>query len=55
MASIGMPGTVNFIAEIMIVVGSWNKYPLQVIVAMLGIVLTLAYLFKMMRACSMVR
>jgi NADH-quinone oxidoreductase subunit M len=40
---------VNFIAEIMIIVGSWNKYPLQVIVAMLGIVLTLAYLFKMMR------
>ena len=27
MASIGMPGTVNFIAEIMIIVGSWNKYP----------------------------
>jgi NADH-quinone oxidoreductase subunit M len=49
MASIGMPGTVNFIAEIMIIVGSWNKYPFQVIVAMLGIVLTLAYLFKMMR------
>jgi NADH-quinone oxidoreductase subunit M len=49
MASIGMPGTVNFIAEIMIIVGSWNKYPLQVIIAMLGIVLTLAYLFKMMR------
>ena len=49
MASIGMPGTVNFIAEIMIIVGSWSKYPLQVIVAMLGIVLTLAYLFKMMR------
>jgi NADH-quinone oxidoreductase subunit M len=44
-----MPGTVNFIAEIMIIVGSWNKYPIQVIVAMLGIVLTLAYLFKMMR------
>lgn len=50
MASIGMPGTVNFIAEIMIIVGSWNKYPLQVIVAVLGIVLTLAYLFNMMRA-----
>ena len=49
MASIGMPGTVHFVAEIMIVVGSWNKYPLQVIVVMLGIVLTLAYLFKMMR------
>jgi NADH-quinone oxidoreductase subunit M len=50
MASIGMPGTVNFIAEIMIIVGSWDKYPLQVIVAVLGIVLTMAYLFKMMRS-----
>ena len=33
MASIGMPGTVNFIAEVMIIVGAWNKYPFQVIVA----------------------
>ena len=49
MASIGMPGTVNFIAEVMIIVGSWKKYPFQVIVAVLGIVLTMAYLFKMMR------
>jgi NADH-quinone oxidoreductase subunit M len=49
MASIGMPGTVNFIAEVMILVGSWNKYPFQVIVAVVGIVLTMAYLFRMMR------
>lgn len=49
MASIGMPGTLNFIAEIMIIVGSWQKYPFQVIVAVLGIVLTMAYLFRMMR------
>jgi NADH-quinone oxidoreductase subunit M len=49
MASIGMPGTVNFIAEVMIIVGSWNKYPFQVIVAVIGIVLTMAYLFRMMR------
>ncbi len=49
MASIGMPGTVNFIAEVMIIVGSWNKYPFQVVVAVLGIVLTMGYLFKMMR------
>jgi NADH-quinone oxidoreductase subunit M len=49
MASIGMPGTINFIAEIMIIVGSWEKYPFQVVVAVLGIVLTMAYLFKMMR------
>jgi NADH-quinone oxidoreductase subunit M len=49
MASAGMPGTVNFIAEVMIIVGSWDKYPFQVIVAVIGIVITLAYLFKMMR------
>ncbi len=49
MASVGMPPTVNFIAEVMIIVGSWNKYPFQVIVAVVGIVLTTAYLFKMMR------
>ncbi|MBM4121094.1 MAG: NADH-quinone oxidoreductase subunit M [Nitrospira sp.] len=49
MASIGMPGTVNFIAEVMILVGSWNRYPFQVIVAVVGIVLTMAYLFRMMR------
>ncbi len=49
MASVGMPGTVNFIAEVMIIVGSWNKYPFQVLVAVIGIVLTMAYLFKMMR------
>ena len=49
MASIGMPGTINFIAEVMIIVGSWEKYPFQVGVAVLGIVLTLAYMFKMMR------
>jgi len=49
MASIGMPGTVNFIAEIMIIVGSWHKYPFQVLVAVAGIALTMAYLFRMMR------
>jgi NADH-quinone oxidoreductase subunit M len=49
MASIGMPGTVNFIAEVMIILGSWEKYPFQVVVAVLGIVLTMAYLFRMMR------
>ncbi len=49
MASVGMPGTVNFVAEIMIIVGAWERYPFQVVVAVLGIVLTMAYLFKMMR------
>src|SRR5438093_1359797 len=48
MASIGMPGTVNFVAEVMIVLGSWAKYPVQTVIAVLGIVLTMAYLFRLM-------
>ena len=44
MASVGMPGTVNFIAEVMIIVGAWNKYPFQVIVAVIGIVITTSLL-----------
>ena len=48
-ASFGLPGTVNFMGELMILVGSWERYPFQTIVAVLGIGLTLAYLFKMMR------
>jgi NADH-quinone oxidoreductase subunit M len=48
-ASFGLPLTVNFIGELMILAGSWPVYPVQTIIAVLGIGLTLAYLFKMMR------
>lgn len=48
-ASFGLPLTVNFIGELMILVGSWSVYPVQTIIAVLGIGLTLAYLFRMMR------
>ena len=48
-ASFGLPGTVSFIGELMILLGSWNKYPVQTIIAVLGIVVTLAYLFRMLR------
>ena len=49
LASFGLPLTVNFIGELMILVGSWEMYPVQTIIAVLGIALTLAYLFRMMR------
>ncbi len=48
-ASFGMPLTMNFIGELMILVGSWERYPVQVIIAALGICITLAYLFLMLR------
>jgi len=48
-ASFGLPLTVNFVGELMIVVGSWRMYPKITILAVLGICLTLCYLFRMMR------
>ncbi|MFQ5598727.1 MAG: NuoM family protein [Nitrospiria bacterium] len=48
-ASFGLPLTVNFVGELMIVVGSWEMYPKITILAVLGICVTLCYLFRMMR------
>ena len=46
-ASVGLPTTVNFIGELMIVVGSWTVYPVQTVIALLGIALTMGYLMRM--------
>jgi NADH-quinone oxidoreductase subunit M len=48
-ASVGLPATVNFIGELMIVIGSWPVYPVQTVIALLGIALTMAYLMRMFR------
>jgi NADH-quinone oxidoreductase subunit M len=42
-----LPGTVNFIGELMILSGSWEQYPVQTVIAVVGIVITLAYLMRM--------
>lgn len=47
MASVGLPGTVNFIGELMILAGSWDRYPVQTVIAVVGIAITLAYLMRM--------
>jgi len=47
MASVGLPGTVNFIGELMILAGSWEQYPVQTVIAVVGIAITLAYLMRM--------
>jgi len=49
-ASFGLPLTANFVGELMIVVGSWQMYPKTTILAVLGICVTLCYLFRMMRS-----
>jgi NADH-quinone oxidoreductase subunit M len=47
MASVGLPGTVNFIGELMVFAGSWDQYPVQVVIAVVGITITLGYLLRM--------
>lgn len=48
-ASFGLPGTVNFVGELMVIVGSWDMYPVQTVIAVLGIALTMFYLMRMLK------
>jgi len=49
-ASFGLPGGMNFIGELMIFLGSFNKYPVQTILAAMAITITWAYYFRMIRS-----
>ncbi len=48
--SFGLPGGMNFIGELMVFLGSFEKYPVQTILAAMAITITWAYYFKMIRA-----
>jgi NADH-quinone oxidoreductase subunit M len=48
-ASSGLPGFANFISEILIFFAAWNRYPLQTILAIFGIVITATYMLRMIR------
>ncbi len=49
-ASFGLPGGMNFVGEIMVFMGAWEVYPIQTILAALGVTITWAYYFRMTRA-----
>ena len=49
MASLGLPGMSGFISEFMIFVGSFPSYPIYVGIAVLGVVLTAAYILRMIQ------
>lgn len=49
MASAGLPGFANFIGEIMILFGSWDKHRAQAILAVAGLVITAGYMLKTVR------
>ncbi|MBI4372500.1 MAG: NADH-quinone oxidoreductase subunit M [Candidatus Omnitrophica bacterium] len=48
-ASSGLPGFANFVSEILIFFGAWERYPWQTILAIFGIVVTATYMLRMVR------
>lgn len=49
LASAGVPGFANFVAEIMVLLGAWDHYRWQTVLAVLGVVLTAVYMLKAIR------
>ena len=50
MASLGLPGFANFASELMVIVGSWERYPIPTILALFGLVIGATYLLRTVRA-----
>lgn len=49
MASIGMPGFSGFVAELQILIGAWTAFPIYVVVAGIGIAISVAYAWRAMQ------
>jgi NADH-quinone oxidoreductase subunit M len=50
MASLGLPGFANFASELMVIVGSWERYPIPTILAIFGLVIGATYLLRTVKA-----
>ena len=50
MASLGLPGFANFASEMMVIVGSWERYPIPTILALFGLVIGATYLLRTVKA-----
>jgi len=48
-ASVGMPGFSGFVAELQVIVGTWSAYPIYVVVAGIGIAISVAYAWRAMQ------
>jgi NADH-quinone oxidoreductase subunit M len=46
LASSGLPGTANFIAELLVILGAWKHYPIPAVAATFGIVITATYMLR---------
>ena len=49
LASAGVPGFANFVAEITVLLGAWDQYRWHTVLAILGIVITAIYMLKAIR------
>jgi NADH-quinone oxidoreductase subunit M len=49
MAAMGLPGFSGFVAELMILIGTWHAYPLLALLVGLGIVLGVVYVWRAMQ------
>ncbi len=49
MASLGLPGFANFASELMVLVGSWERYPIPTILGIFGLVIGATYLLRMFK------
>jgi NADH-quinone oxidoreductase subunit M len=43
-AALGLPGMSGFVSEVLVLIGAWQKYPLMASAAVIGIVVTAAFL-----------
>ncbi len=49
MASIGLPGFSGFVAELQVLLGTWQSFPLFAVLAGFGIVIGIAYTWRAMQ------
>ena len=49
MASSGLPGFANFVAELLVFLGGWDAHPIQIICGVFGVVITAIYMLRMVR------
>lgn len=46
MAALGLPGFANFVSELLVFIGSWNRYPVIVTAAVIGVLVTSIYFLR---------
>ncbi|MBI4341786.1 MAG: NADH-quinone oxidoreductase subunit M, partial [Candidatus Omnitrophica bacterium] len=49
MASSGLPGFANFVAELLVFLGGWDAYPAQILCGIFGVVITAVYMLRFVR------